>query len=80
MPYWIYSFENQGKITFRGSESHQEGDYLITKHYNIVSEIEASYEGISYDAAASMQISAMWTATCTKTTPVNWRPRTASAN
>ncbi len=53
MPYWIYSFENQGKITFRGSKSHQEGDYLITKHYDIVSEIEASYEGISYDAAAS---------------------------
>lgn len=52
MPYWIYSFENKGKITFRGSESHQKGDYLVTKHYDITSDIDAVYEGISYDAAS----------------------------
>lgn len=53
MPYWVYSFEKKGQITFRGSESHQKGDYLITKHYNIVSDVDAAYKGISYDAAAS---------------------------
>ena len=53
MPYWVYSFEKKGKITFQGSESRQKGDYLITKHYDIISDVEASYEGISYDAAAS---------------------------
>lgn len=53
MPYWVYSFEKKGQIVFRGSKSHQEGDYLITKYYNIVSDVDASYEGISYDAAAS---------------------------
>ena len=53
MPYWIYSFQKKEKITFRGSVSHQKGDYLITKHYDIVSEVDASYEGISYDAAAA---------------------------
>lgn len=53
MPYWIYSFENKSKITFRGSESRQKGDYLITKHYDITSDIDAVYEGISYDAAST---------------------------
>lgn len=53
MPYWIYAFEKKGKITFRGSVSRQKGDYLITKHYDIVSEVDASYGGISYDAASA---------------------------
>lgn len=53
MPYWVYSFEKKGQITFRGSTSRQEGDYLITKHYDIISEVDASYKGISYDAAAA---------------------------
>ena len=52
MPYWVYSFEKKGKITFRGSVSRQKGDYLVTKHYDITSEVDASYKGISYDAAA----------------------------
>lgn len=52
MPYWIYSFEKQGQITFQGSQSRQKGDYLVTKHFDLVSEVDASYEGISYDAAS----------------------------
>ena len=52
MPYWVYSFEKKGKITFHGSQKYQKGDYLITKHYDIVSDVDASYEGISYDAAS----------------------------
>lgn len=52
MPYWIYSFEKQGKIIFQGSQSSQKGDYLVTKHFDIVSEVDASYEGISFDAAS----------------------------
>lgn len=52
MPYWVYSFEKKGKISFRGSTSRQKGDYLVTKHYDISSEVDASWQGISYDAAA----------------------------
>ncbi len=52
MPYWIYSFEKKEKISFSGSVSRQKGDYLVTKHYDIVSEVDASYSGIAYDAAA----------------------------
>ncbi|MDE5932420.1 MAG: zinc ribbon domain-containing protein [Lachnospiraceae bacterium] len=53
MPYWVYSFEKKGEITFRGSKSRQKGDYLITKHYDLTSEVDVSYKGISYDAAAA---------------------------
>lgn len=53
MPYWVYGFEKKGKISFRGSTSRQKGDYLVTKHYEIVSEVDAAYSGISYDAAAA---------------------------
>ncbi len=52
MPYWVYDFEKKGKVSFRGSESRQKGDYQVTKHYDIVTEVDASYQGISYDAAA----------------------------
>lgn len=52
MPYWVYSFENRGRISFEGSESRQRGDYLYTKHYEITSDIDAAYHGITYDAAA----------------------------
>ena len=53
MPYWIYSFEKKETVTFKGSEERQKGDYLITRHYNITSDVDAAYEGIAYDAAAS---------------------------
>lgn len=53
MPYWVYGFEKKGKISFSGSASRQKGDYLVTKHYEIVSDVDSSYSGISYDAAAA---------------------------
>ena len=53
MPYWIYSFENKGEISFSGSRSHRRGDYLHTKHYTLKSYVDASYQGISYDASAA---------------------------
>lgn len=53
MPYWLYSFEKRGQVTFNGSESRQKGDYLYTKHYQITSDIDSAYYGITYDAAAA---------------------------
>ncbi len=53
MPYWIFSFENKGEISFNGTRSHQRGDYLHTKHYTLQSYVDASYQGISYDASAA---------------------------
>lgn len=53
MPYWIYSFEKKGEILFNGSRSHQKGDYRITKHYTMHSNVDAAYGGIAYDASAA---------------------------
>lgn len=53
MPYWIYSFETQGTVFFDGSKSHQKGDYLITRHYTMQSNVDAAYRGIAYDASAA---------------------------
>lgn len=53
MPYWVYSFKKKGRVVFKGSKERQRGDYLITQHYNITSDVDSAYEGITYDAAAS---------------------------
>lgn len=53
MPYWVYSFEKKGQVTFRGSKTRRKGDYRITKHYNLSSDIDLKYSGISYDASSS---------------------------
>ena len=53
MPYWIYSFKTQGMVYFNGSKSQQKGDYLITRHYTMQSNVDAVYRGIAYDASAA---------------------------
>lgn len=53
MPYWIYSYDYSGKLQVKGSTSKRRGDYIYTKHYNIVSDIDLDYEGIAYDASSS---------------------------
>lgn len=53
MPYWIYSFEKKETIFFNGSKSSQKGDYLITRHYTMQSNVDAAYSGIAYDASAA---------------------------
>lgn len=53
MPYWIYSFETKGTVFFDGSKSSQKGDYLITRHYTMQSDVDAAYSGIAYDASAA---------------------------
>nr|WP_296486268.1 hypothetical protein [uncultured Acetatifactor sp.] len=53
MPYWIYSFEKRGEVTFSGEKIHREGDYVITDHYRLECGIEEEYRGLAYDASAS---------------------------
>ncbi len=53
MPYWVYSFEKNEGITFPGEKTHRRGDYLITDHYKLDSQVEASYEGLAYDASST---------------------------
>ncbi len=53
MPYWVYSFEKKGSFSKKGCRSRRRGDYIYTKHYNLKSEVDASYDGLSFDASSS---------------------------
>ncbi len=53
MPYWIYSYDYEGKLRVKGSTSSRKGDYIYTKHYDLSSDIRLDYEGISFDASSS---------------------------
>lgn len=50
IPYAIYKLEHKGAVTNKGSKySHRSGDYVYYDDYTITADIDASYEGISYD-------------------------------
>lgn len=53
MPYWVYSFEKKGTYTTQGKKSHRKGDYIYTEHYRLTSQVDASYDGLSFDASSS---------------------------
>ncbi|MCR5604675.1 MAG: hypothetical protein K6G27_13380 [Lachnospiraceae bacterium] len=53
MPYWSYDVVQEGKVRLKGERSHRSGDYIITDHYALTGEIDAAYDGLSYDAASS---------------------------
>jgi len=53
MPYWVYSFEKKGPVTFPGEKSRRRGDYRITEHYRLDCEIEEMYRGLAYDASST---------------------------
>lgn len=51
MPYWVYSYEQKGNISFIGSQHllGAHGDYLIN-YYNLECFVEGEYTGIAYNA------------------------------
>ena len=53
MPYWSYDVVQKGKVRLKGERSHRSGDYIITDHYALTGDIDAVYDGLSYDAASS---------------------------
>lgn len=53
MPYWVYSFEKNEHVAFRGSHTSRSGDYIIKNNYIFECDVEAKYKGITFDAAAS---------------------------
>ncbi len=53
MPYWVYSYDYEGPLRVKGEVSNRRGDYIYTKHYNLVSNVRIEYAGISYDASSS---------------------------
>ena len=53
MPYWLYDVVNKGPVTIEGEQTHRAGDYIITDHYDLNCDINAEYDGISYDASST---------------------------
>lgn len=53
MPYWSYDVKQSGPVKLSGKTEHRSGDYIITKHYRLSGNIDAKYEGLSYDASSS---------------------------
>lgn len=53
MPYWIYDIIQQGPVRLRGKQENREGDYIVTKYYNLQMNLDFSYKGMSYDASSS---------------------------
>ena len=53
MPYWSYDVKQSGPVKLNGQTEHRSGDYIITKHYSLTGNIDAEYDGLSYDASSS---------------------------
>lgn len=53
MPYWKYKLTHSEKMVFKGEKSHRSGDYIITDHYDLLADVDASYDGFYYDGSSS---------------------------
>lgn len=53
IPYWVYDvgFARNPRIT--GTTSKQEGDYLVTSVFDITGDLDAEFNGITYDASSA---------------------------
>ena len=52
MPYWTYQLTQKGRVSFDGKQSHREGDYIITDHFDLEGDLDAYYLGYSRDASS----------------------------
>lgn len=53
MPYWIYEFDYAGNAYYNGETSKRRGDYIITNHYSVETNLNLYYKGIAFDASSS---------------------------
>lgn len=53
MPYWVYTFERKGPISFQGVKHKEFDNVKITEVYTIESEVEAEYKGLAFDASSA---------------------------
>ena len=51
MPYWVYDVSHTGSFCLNGETYSRSGSYDITKHYNLMGDIDAEYLGITHDAS-----------------------------
>ena len=53
MPFWSYNVTQKGPVRLNGETSHRRGDYIITDHYALSGNVDAEYDGLSYDASSA---------------------------
>ena len=53
IPYWVYTYKLNGNLRMYGTRTHRRGDYKVTDHYTLTGQVDASYEGLHYDASSS---------------------------
>lgn len=53
MPYWVYTFEKNGPVVFKGVKHKIVDDVKYTEVFKIESEVEAEYKGLVYDASSA---------------------------
>ena len=53
MPYWSYNIIQKGPFFLKGNVSHKEGNYMVTNHYQLSGDVDASYDGLSFDASSA---------------------------
>lgn len=53
MPYWAFHMTQNQPFTLKGTRTHTRGNYTYTDHYALSGELDASYQGLSYDASSS---------------------------
>lgn len=53
MPYWTFHVTQNSSFNFNGSRSHRHGDYILTDNFACKGDLEASFDGLSYDASSS---------------------------
>lgn len=53
MPYWMYDVNHRMKVDVDGTKDRRSGDYIITKHYRLTGDLNAYYNGVSYDGSSS---------------------------
>lgn len=53
MPYWVYGFAKEGRVSFSGNIKYRSGEYSCTDYYDIHCELQEQYKGLAFDASAS---------------------------
>lgn len=53
MPYWLYDVRHQQKLSLSGETERRRGDYIYTSHYRLYGDLDAYYNGMSYDGSSS---------------------------
>ncbi|MCR5837926.1 MAG: hypothetical protein K6G88_15625 [Lachnospiraceae bacterium] len=53
MPYWVYDSSQYNYVQLKGKKTYRRGDYKYEETYDIDFNLDAEYNGISYDASSS---------------------------